>query len=335
MSFVQVLPSDSRYQQFLDFPKALYPSGSPRFATPEVIPTEFHVASFMAVDKGKPLARASLYHNPALHFGEHTAFMIGNYECVDDDLEATAFFVNLTHEARIRGANYLIGPMNGSTYENYRLANEHNAPPFFLEFHYHDYYNCQFERASFASIARYYTNIDTDLIFDRAETLEKEREFARKGVTIRRIDLTRYAEELTRIRVFNDLAFKDNFLYAPISQEAFLAKYLPVRDLLHPEFTLIAEDAAGNLVGYYFCLDDLLNKTEKSLIVKTLARHPDPEWKGLGHVMGNIVYRGAIPQGYRSILHALIYEEGTANALTQNFSGHNYRNYLLYGKKIN
>lgn len=335
MSIIRILPFDIRYQQFLDLPKMLYPSDSPRFATPEVIPKEFHVDSFMAQQKEKTLARASLYHNPAQRFGKHITLTIGNYECVDDDWQAASFFVSLAYEAKIRGAKYLIGPMNGSTYENYRFATDQNAPPFLLEPYHHFYYNRQFERAGFSPIAQYYTNIDTDLVFDRAETLEKERELARKGVTIRRIDLTRFEEELTRIRDFNDLAFKNNFLYTPISQKSFLAKYLPARDLLHPEFTLMAEDASGNLVGYYFCLDDLLDKSEKSLIVKTLARHPDPEWKGLGHVMGNIVYRGAVQQGYQSILHALIYKEGTSNTLTQNFSGQNYRNYLLYGKKIN
>ena len=334
MEILETNPGDSTFQAFLDLPKHLYPTDSPKFAFPESVPQDFLAASFIVMNHGKPVARASLYNNPLLHYQQQPALTVGNYECSDDAECANLLLNRIASEATTRGANYLIGPMNGSTWENYRFATDHDQPPFFLEPYHHLYYNEQFRQAGFAPIAEYFTNRDTDLVFDRPDIQQRERELRESGVTIRPIDLSRFEEEIGRIYDFNGLAFKNNFLYTPIEKTSFLQKYAFAKNILNPEFTLIAENEMGSLIGYYFCMDDVLNTREKSLIAKTLARHPDPKWRGLGHVMGNVVVRKADALGYDNMLHPFIYKDGTSSKLSAHFSGLNYRNYVLYGKNI-
>ncbi len=325
---------NSTFQSFLDLPKRLYPPDSPKFAFPEPVPQDFLVTSFIVTSHGKPVARASLYDNPLLRYQQQPTLTVGNYECIDNTECANLLLDKLVEAAKAKESSYLIGPMNGSTWENYRFATDHDQPPFFLEPYHHLYYNEQFRQAGFAPIAEYFTNRDTDLAFDRPDIRQRERELRESGVTIRPIDLARFEKETERIYDFNAFAFSNNFLYTPIEKAAFLQKYAFAKNILHPEFTLIAEDETGSLIGYYFCMDDALNTREKSLIAKTLARHPDPKWRGLGHVMGNIVVKKAVALGYDTMLHPFIHKAGTSTKLSAHFSGLNYRNYVLYGKKI-
>lgn len=334
MNIVETNPQQDTFKQFIAFPKEIYLPDSGKAGLSESIPEEFLDACYLLFEGENVVARASLYNNPSLRYQDMHAWTIGNYECVDDDQYAFEILAHLIREAKRKTAGYLIGPMNGSTWENYRFGIDHRNPPFFLEPFQPLYYNDQFRDAGFAQIAHYYTNIDRHFKYDHPDVLKRERELLSDGVRIRAIDPENFEEEIAGIYDFTERAFKTNFLYTPIRQEAFLKKYVQARHLIDPDFTLLAEDSLGNLIGFYFCIHDFLNQNEKSLIVKTLARHPDPKWKGLGHVMGNAVYRKAAARGYQSALHSFIYQQGTSKTLSENFSGINYKNYALYGRSI-
>jgi L-amino acid N-acyltransferase YncA len=321
-------PGQSDFELFLELP------GRIRFKTPDLIPTDFLRTCFLVRDDGNVVARAALYDNPLLQYDGRHVFTIGNYECVGREEHASELLAHVTAVVKNWGGTYLIGPMNGSTWESYRFLTDHDNPLFFTEPYHHLYYNEQFKAAGFEPIAHYYSNIDHSLEFDNPAILAREQELKAQGVKIRPIDLSDFEAEISRVYDFNLLAFKTNFLYTPISREAFLNKYLQTKAYINPDLTLLAEDPAGNLLSYFFCIPDFYNTNNKSLIVKTLARHPAPEWRGLGHVVGNAIYRKAVELGYTSAIHAFIHEQGTSTKLSTNFSGTHYRSYVLYGKYI-
>lgn len=327
-------PGHVDFDSFKEVPKLIYAPDSIRFRTPESIPTDFLRACFLLKDGEHILGRASIYDNPLLQYAGHHAFSIGNYECANGDEYAEALLAHVVATVKSWGGRYLIGPMNGSTWEGYRFLADHENPLFFTETHHHLYYNTQFEAAGFEPIAHYYSNIDQGLELDNPEILARERELQASGVTIRPIDPANFEAEISRVYDFNLVAFQTNFLYTPISRDSFMKKYLQTKAYINPDLTLLAEDAAGNLVGYFFCIHDFYNTKSKCLIVKTLARHPEPQWRGLGHVIGNVIYRKAVELGYTSAIHSFIYEQGTSTKLSTHFSGTHYRNYVLYGKQI-
>ena len=334
MEIIRTNPGHADFQLFADFAKSIYEADSLRFKMPESVPEEFLKCCYLLFDNGKPVARASIYDNPLLQYHHQHALTIGNYECMDNPVYAAKILTHVQSEARLMNAPYLIGPMNGSTWENYRFGISDENPAFFTEQFHHLYYNRHFKDAGFEPIASYYSNIDRGMKFDKPEILKREQEFSEDGVVIRSIDLSHFEEEIERIYEFNSVAFKTNFLYTPIKKETFIAKYTHTKNYINPEFTLLAEDKNQDLIGYFFCLHDFFNSKEKSLIVKTLARHPDPKWGGLGHVIGNVIYRKAVDLQYTSAIHSFVYQHGTSTKLTANFSGINYRNYVLYGKKL-
>ena len=334
ITITETSPGHPDFQLFAELPKHIYPPDSIRFKTPDSIPTDFLSACFLLKDGENVVARASIYDNPLLQYAGHHAFSIGNYECTDRDEYAAVLLNHIVSVVKGRGGKCLIGPMNGSTWEGYRFLADHANPLFFTEPYHHLYYNTQFTTAGFEPIAQYYSNIDRGMELDNPEILARERDLKDLGVKIRPIDLSNFEAEIGRVYDFNLLAFKTNFLYTPISREAFMKKYMQTKAYINPDLTLLAEDKAGNVVGYFFCIPDFYNTKSKTLIVKTLARHPDPQWRGLGHVIGNVIYRKAVELGYTSAIHSFLYEQGTSTKLSTHFSGTHYRNYVLYGKHI-
>ncbi|MBO9617097.1 MAG: hypothetical protein J7619_30700 [Dyadobacter sp.] len=327
-------PGHPDFSSFLDLTQSIYPSVDTRFRIPDGIPADFHRASFLLKDGDKAVARANVYDNPLLQYAGRHAFSIGDYECADREEYASELLSHIASVVKNWGGRYLIGPMNGSTWEGYRFLADDVNRWFYTEPYHHLYYNQQFKSAGFEPIAHYYSNIDRDMKLDNPEILARERELLNQGVTIRPIDLANFEAEIGRVYDFNLVAFKSNFLYTPISREAFMNKYRPLKSFINPALTLLAEDKANNLIGYFFCIQDLADASRKTLIVKTLARHPAPEWRGLGHVIGNVIYHKAVELGYTSAIHSFIYEQGTSTKLSTHFSGTHYRSYVLYGKHI-
>jgi L-amino acid N-acyltransferase YncA len=333
-NIVHTKPGDENFHWFESFPAEIYPADSMRFKFAENINHEFLESCYVLMVDGKPKARAALYKNPHLRYQNKRSFCIGNYESVDDVSIADALLNYISSQAKQLGAEQLVGPMNGSTWDNYRFSTHHDHPNFFLEPYHHLYYNRLFTNNGFAPIAEYFSSIDKQMRFDNPGIVAREKELAEAGMTLRNINMNNFEQELLQLFEFNALAFKTNFLYTPIAWETFRKKYTEAVKIINPEFVIIAEDEAKNCVGFFFCVDDLFNRNEKSLIVKSIARHPGEKWKGLGHVIGNEITKRASRNGYKSMVHAFISEQGTSVKISQNYLGEVYKNYVLYGKEI-
>ncbi|HEX8548847.1 MAG TPA: hypothetical protein VF691_17915 [Cytophagaceae bacterium] len=331
---IKTRPGDAVFGDFEELPRLIYPKDSLRFAIPERLNEEFLISCFMLADDHTSIARIALYSNPQLRYLGKKTICLGNYECINNIDAAKAILNHALREAQNMGAEYVLGPMDGCTWDNYRFCTNNDYRPFFLEPINPIYYNDHYESVGFEVIAKYFTSIDQALKYDSPEIVQRAKEFKDRGVVLRSIDLEQYSRELEKLYPFLLETFKSNFLYTSISQDCFLKKYLASERYIDPRFVLIVEDKEGNTVGLFFCVHDHFDKSGKTMIVKTLARHPDKKWKGLGHVMGNEITKRCASNGYTSMIHALIYEQGSSINLSKNYSGKVYKNYCLYGRNI-
>ncbi|TAG95570.1 MAG: hypothetical protein EAZ20_00225 [Bacteroidetes bacterium] len=83
-----------------------------------------------------------------------------------------------------------------------------------------------------------------------------------------------------------------------------------------------------------YSLEKFTFNYNKTLIIKSIARHSAKMWQGLGHVIGNILYRNAKKNGFTKIIHAFMRENGYSTQISKNYSGEIYKNYALYGKSL-
>lgn len=298
------------------------------------INTNYFVTALVVFDDEKPLARAAIYFNPYLSESENTTWLIGNYECVNNNEIANYLFTLVKEFVKSKGGNKIIGPMNGSTWDEYRFNLSNASPMFFTEKWNNDYYNTQFSDAGFGIVAAYFSSIDNDIKFNHPDVVQRRAELESEGITFEELDLTTYDVFLEELFPFITEAFQTNHLYSPITKEDFMRKYGAVKNYIDPHFVIVARNRSKELVGLFFCLPDYLNKKEKGLVIKTIARKNTPELKGLGHVIGDVLYANAHKYGMNYIVHAFMHRKGTSVTISKNFNGISNKDYFLYGKEI-
>jgi L-amino acid N-acyltransferase YncA len=334
MELVRTSPGDSHYHWFENFLPVIYPENRLPYLRGKNAHADFLQGQYLVMNSGMAVARFAIYNNPWLNYKNLFSVSIGQYECIEDETVSTFALNEATNIARALKASFVIGPMNGSTWDTYRFTDAFDQPLFLQEQEHPLYYHAQFSRAGFEVIAKYNSSIDRSFTRNQHHVLLREEELTQEGLRIREIDIHRYEEELTRLHPFILEAFQRNFLYTPIALPLFLKKYLEVKPMVNAKHVLIAEDAAENIVGFIFCYDDLYNTTEKSLVIKTIARKMDAQWKGLGHILANRIIDTAAAENYQSLIHAFIIENGTSAEASRNFAGEVFKHYSLYAKPL-
>ncbi|MBL0098611.1 MAG: hypothetical protein IPP46_20610 [Bacteroidetes bacterium] len=149
---IRMLPGDPLFHLYEQFPAKIYPADSIWLKQSQKQPGNFLEACYLYLEGEEVKCRASLYHNPLLTYEHKKSRCIGNYEAVEDDKYGLALLQQIEADAKASGSEYLIGPMNGSTWENYRFSTDHNHPNFFLEPWHPLYYNRHFLKAGFTVI---------------------------------------------------------------------------------------------------------------------------------------------------------------------------------------
>ena len=334
MKLLKITSQSPHFEQFIAFAKTLYPANNPRQQQAESFNFAYFHTGLMAMKNDEIQGRLVVYHNPDLQYKGQKVITLGNYESIDNQQVASILFDESTKIAQSLGAKIILGPMNGSTWDNYRFSTSHDEAHFFLEPYHHLYYNEHFLNNGFALFARYFSSRDTTLSYDTPEVLLREKHFLNENVRFRNIDLNDFEAELERLYNFNAVAFQTNHLYTPIEKKDFFEKYAAAKRIINPDFVRLAESENGELLGYFFCVQDFYNQQEKSLILKTIARHPDKKWAGMGHVIANQIYRKAVEQGFQSVIHAFMFDDGYSTTISKNFSGERFKNYHLYEKNV-
>lgn len=299
----------------------------------ERIPIDHYYVGIVVKQMDICLAKAVLYINPTMHDENRHIGVVGAYEAKQNEEAVSTLFRTIEKLAKEHGLDFLIGPMNGSTWENYRFHDHADKPLFFTEMKHRAYYSEQWKTIGFQPIANYYSAIASIVPRQNARLEQVKNRLLVDGISIRPIDLDNYETELKKLHPFLHESFQHNFLYSPISEASFIAKYLPLHPVLKPEFVQIAEHE-GEIVGVLLGTEDLLNPKDKSLIVKTLARSPKRLYRGLGMVLVDELYQKGMKDGYQQIIFAFMIEEGDATPLSDQYNGHTLKTYTLYGKSI-
>ncbi|MFN8657850.1 MAG: hypothetical protein U0105_16035 [Candidatus Obscuribacterales bacterium] len=231
------------------------------------------------------------------------------------------------------GVNLAVGPVDGNTWNSYRYTTwSSGQAPFCLEPQHPAQYPRYFQHAGFSPLATYYSSITHDLHSDRKVVAKLEEKLARAGVTIRQIDAANFDGELLKVFQLCEQSFNDNFLYTPITQAEFLQQYAAVKPLVQPPLVLLAE-RAGELVGFVFALPNVNDTERRTIIVKTLARLPQRELAGLGHLLLARVHEAAQQMGFKQAIHALMHQSNNSLALSNRYA-RKFREYALFARSL-
>jgi GNAT superfamily N-acetyltransferase len=304
--------------------------------TPEVSARQRPDAQWLlrATD-GTPAGRCSLWWSGApSHAGQCLGY-IGHYAA--RDAKAAAELLHYACEQLAPHAGLAVAPMDGNTWNRYRLLTERGTEPvFFLEPDNPDDWPSHFTENGFTPLANYFSALNEDLNQPDQRTCELMRRHTEQGIRLRPVNLERFEDELRALCPLALSSFQQNFLYTPISPEDFLAQYLPIRPYLRPELVLIAE-MEKQPIGFMLALPDLLQakrgQTVDTVILKTLAVHPAHMGAGLGTLLLAHCQDEAARLGYRRAIHALMHETNNSRRISSH-TARPIRRYTLFARSL-
>jgi L-amino acid N-acyltransferase YncA len=284
-------------------------------------------------DDAVPAARVSLWWKSVPSLEGQRLGVIGHYAAESPEA-AGAILQNACARLRQMGCTLAVGPMDGNTWRRYRWITERGSErPFLMEPDNPDDWPTHWTAAGFASLASYFSALNSDLTFEDAQVARAGDRLHRAGIRIRALRIESFEEDLRQIYAVSIRSFTDNFLYTPLAEDAFLAQYLAVRERIRPELVLLAE-LNGQSVGYVFSIPDWLRGPgTDTAIVKTVAVVPGRQVAGLGTWLVARAQIVARELGYQRVIHALMHESNNSLNLSARYA-RPFRRYTLYSRAL-
>ena len=229
---------------------------------------------------------------------------------------------------RIRGLgrDRVLAPMEGDTWHSYRLVSDSDgSAPFMLEPTSKAHDRQAFLDAGFAPISRYFS---TRLDLNEWGPLTPS---ATDAFRIQTWDGTDAESLFGKVYQVSTKAFAGNKFYKHISEDDFLAMYMPLVDLIKREFVLFARRPDGDLAGFLFAIPNYAEgPMPKTVIVKTYASL----LRGAGRHLLYSCHASARAMGYQMAIHALMHETNESAERSARDGAKVFRRYELLGLRL-
>ena len=269
-------------------------------------------------------AKITAYLSGPVWDGAPTA-TLGAFRCKTRDagndvlIQAIAFI----HES---GICHVIGPMDGDTWHSYRFVTESDgSAQFLLEPTSTEDQLAVFQNAGFEQISGYFS-----ARVPLANTAQTQPE-TRDDLVITPWDGEDPEILFGQVFDLSAKAFSKNAFYKPITQEAFLAMYMPMVPMLKRELIFFARRPDDELVGFLFGTPNYAEgPAPKSVILKTYASLA----KGAGQHLAYAFHTAALKAGYETAIHALIHDDNLSALRSAAEGAEIFRRYGLFGLKL-
>lgn len=289
---------------------------------------------FLQSDAGRPTARVAAMVTDRRWRGRRIG-MLGLYEACEHApyrairqlLDAACGYL------AEHGCGAAIGPINGSTWYDYRFAVPGGGNTFFMDTANPDEYPGQWLQAGFAPVEHYRSTVIERVGFSFGRLEKFGRRLQERGICVEPVCAQTFTSVLPEIHQLCLHAFAANPFFSEIGYAAFADLYQLAGAILDPRWALAARDGTGRLVGFAFAFPDLLDQARRSLVVKTVAVRQDGSARGLGAWLTERLHRNAWEAGFDRIYHALMHDANSSVHIHR-ASARPYRSYVLLGREL-
>lgn len=328
MAGFSVVTSDDELRRF-----CAVPGLSP--LTPEMVGRHRPDASFISTET-EAGERYSLWWTNTPTHDDHRLGFIGHLAASQAGM-LPSLLNRACDELKRRGCTMAVAPIDGNTWNRYRLLTERGDEPlFFLEPDNPEDWQKRFIEAGFQSMATFTSAVNEDLTRLDPGTAELTERLAKQNIRLRNLEMSRFDEELRAIYRVSVAGFAANFLYSPIEEGDFVEQYRPIQTHVLPELVLFAE-TANRAIGFAFAIPDLLEakrgKKVESAILKSMAVHPDFAGLGLGRLLMNRCHETAHRLGFHRVIHALMHEDNRSRRMSEH-TAKVIRRYALFSREL-
>lgn len=306
----------NEFKTFLNYPYKLY-KGDPHWIAPlklqqkELLDLKKNpffrdadIAMFIAERNGVTAGRLAAIHNKGYNrFNETNCGFFGFFECIDHQPTASLLFRVANDWLRNKGLDIVYGPFSPNMMaEIGTLVEGFDVDPGFMMPYNRPYYNDLIINSGFEKhIDLLAFRVDEkDLDMERvmkAEDIVKRR---LPDLTIRKVNLKNFKQELVTIRDIFNKAWARNWGFSPLTEEEFQYLVQDLKLIIDPDLALVAE-INGSPIAFTVSLPDLnvaLKKLDGTLFptglfkllyhknkirqVRTALMGVLPEWQGKG-----------------------------------------------------
>ena len=288
MRQIKQVESKKELAAFIDFPHHLY-EGDPCYVpelhiaqrdllTPGKHPFHEHseVKLFLAREDGIIRGRiAAIFNRNHNQFTGASDGFFGFFDAVNDTGLAKELLETAAQWLRSKGATRIIGPVNPSTNEPCGLlVDGFDQPPVVMMPYNKPYYAGLIEQAGFhkqVDLLAY--DLSTATVDKRTIAMKNAlvERLAKRGITIRNINLKDFAREVEKVLEVYNQAWAENTGFVPMTNAEF--KYLAkdLKMILDKDFCQLAE-YNGKVIGFSLAVPDLnqvLIKIRKGRLLPT------------------------------------------------------------------
>lgn len=248
--------------------------------------------------------------NPRLLDARGNPFgLFGFFECDENpDTARWLFDLGMNFLAR-EGCSVVRGPMDFSTWHDYRFVTQQRAPEWIPGEPYHPpHYVDRFAEAAFTPVATYATNWLPESPGELAERFGAKAQACRElGYTVRPIE----PRDLPALHAVSAAAFATAFMYSPIELDEFLALYSPERASQAAGSTCIALAPDGEPVGLHYAFEMALGGRPRVSVCKTVAVTPAHQDKRVYQLLMSNWGASAAKAGVTHLVGALMHADGS------------------------
>jgi hypothetical protein len=317
-------PDDALFDAALSniYPDGIYPK--------KEIDEAHYRQGFVVMLGEEPYGGLVLYQNSSIgHNGKATA-LFGNFECRKDANASNDLIDAATKYSRSINAEFVIGPMNGSTWNQYRFITEHGElPSYFTEQNHPPYYPKLWLDAGFKVVHEYVSN----LVPIQKSNSDSKAFLEKHDLTIRKVDADSLDEDLEEIYPLCQAAFSGSPFFSPIDREQFFNKLLLLKPVISKGFTRIVSDGNSKPVAFILCFPDVLDPNGKTLVLKTAAKSKEHDIPGLISALHQSIMEEAREVGFEQIIHAFMHVQNRSLIRSKEMNGSTIRKYSLFLKE--
>lgn len=280
------------------------------------------------------IGSAILFYNADIQIFNQSTYLLGAFEIQSDYKSLAPYFIrNIENEALILGAKYILGPLNGSTWFDYRFKIKSEALNFPGDLNHSDFYSQLWLENNFKIFNTYTSQIQFDINPERLD-LNYTKSIFNEKIIIKNKDIE-LEEALKLIYPLLMNSFKGKEFFSSISLRDFIRLNLRLESFIKDEYFLMAIDENSNeCVGFLMAYPNLFDLNQKGLVIKTLARKNSLKWAGLGYLLSERILEIAQSKNFDYLIHAHMSSNKSSIKLSKNYNAQSLNTYHLFYKSL-
>ena len=186
--------------------------------------------------------------------------LFGSFECAAGSQGASLLLGAARDWLYRQGMRAMRGPWSLTSQEWGLVVDGFTPPPVLMAPynppHYVDLL-VEFGLAKVKDLLVYYADVAEGYVIPHRYLTLTDRVQQRYGIRVRSVDMSRLGDEVATLMELSNEAIGDNWGYYPVTDAESQAMAKDLRQIIHPQAVLIAEDRSGTPIGFAIALPDI------------------------------------------------------------------------------